>query len=256
MTSLFHPPIANLFGIITLGIWLHLFFGRGWFWRVRKLDADRGTVEPPREWPSVVAVVPARNEAETIGRAVTSLVLQDYPGEFSVMVVDDHSEDGTGSIARQAAENGAGKRVGIVAASALPARWTGKLWALNEGVTNWGTSGPAEPPSFYWFTDADLLVRGARRIEDGIAEGGPNHGNSGLADAGRLFFTRHKMNFDRGRFVHPRHVVIIEIRLHDAATLDGNGVLQGGRERINRRALDLRAHAIRIDDAAAIYSAT
>jgi len=156
MTSLFHPPIANLFGIITLGIWLHLFFGRGWFWRVRKLDADRGTVEPPREWPSVVAVVPARNEAETIGRAVTSLVLQDYPGEFSVMVVDDHSEDGTGSIARQAAENGVGKRVGIVAASALPARWTGKLWALNEGVTNWGTSGPAEPPSFYWFTDADV----------------------------------------------------------------------------------------------------
>jgi hopene-associated glycosyltransferase HpnB len=168
MTPLIHPHIANLVGIIALGIWLHLFFGRGWFWRVRKLDADRGLGDTSGEWPSVVAVVPARNEAEMIGRVVTSLVLQDYPGEFSVRVVDDHSEDGTGSIAWQAAvENGAAERVRIVVASALPAGWTGKLWALSEGVSSRGTTQPgtltasegssaAEVPVFYWFTDADV----------------------------------------------------------------------------------------------------
>ncbi len=168
MTPLLHPHIANLLGIITLGIWLHLFFGRGWFWRVSKLDTDREAVEAPSALPSVVAVVPARNEKATIGRVVASLALQDYPGEFSVVVVDDHSEDATADVARQAAaENGVGERVRVVSASALPPGWTGKLWALNEGVsrggptqagtlTASGLNSAAEVPDFYWFTDADV----------------------------------------------------------------------------------------------------
>jgi hopene-associated glycosyltransferase HpnB len=167
MTEPFHPHLTNVLGIITLAIWLHLFFGRGWFWRV-KLDAERGAEEALGEWPSVVAVVPARNEAETIGRVVSGLVQQDYPRAFSVVVVDDHSEDGTASIAQRAAEeNGAGERVRVASASALPEGWTGKLWALNEGVSrggitqegmaiDGGTSAAAEAPSFYWFTDADV----------------------------------------------------------------------------------------------------
>ena len=76
---------------------------------MRKLDADREAGETLREWPSVVAVVPARNEADTIGMIVAALVHQDYPGAFSVVVVDDHSEEMDTSIARQVAvENGAG----------------------------------------------------------------------------------------------------------------------------------------------------
>jgi len=148
MTELFPPHVSNVLGIIVLAIWLHLFFGRGWFWRVRKVDADRGAAEILGEWPSVIAVVPARNEAETIGRAVTGLAQQDYPGAFSVVVVDDHSEDGTASIARQvAAENGAGDRVRVVNASELPEGWTGKLWALNEGMSDGGgLSAAAEVP--------------------------------------------------------------------------------------------------------------
>jgi hopene-associated glycosyltransferase HpnB len=141
-----------------LGIWLHLFFGRAWFWRVGKLNADRAADETLSKWPNVTVVVPARNEAETIGRVVSDLAKQDYPGEFSVVIVDDHSEDATASIARQIAEeSSARKRVRIVRASALPTCWTGKLWALNEGVSNsleLGTD--REVPSFYWFTDADV----------------------------------------------------------------------------------------------------
>lgn len=167
MTQPFHPHIANILGIIALAIWLHLFFGRGWFWRVKNLDADRENGAALRAWPSVMAVVPARNEAETIGRVVTALVQQDYPAPLSVVVVDDHSDDGTADIARQAAvENGAGERVRVVKASALPEGWTGKLWALNEGVLSGGAVEPgvsssglgaaAEVPVFYWFTDADI----------------------------------------------------------------------------------------------------
>jgi hopene-associated glycosyltransferase HpnB len=164
MTELFHPHIANVLGIITLGIWLHLFFGRGWFWRVRRQDADRAADETLSNWPGVVVVVPARNEAETIGLVITSLLQQDYPGSFSVVVVDDHSEDATARIASEAVgQFGAAERLKIVSAPALSENWTGKLWALNEGVssggvTNLGTPGVlAQAPSFYWFTDADVI---------------------------------------------------------------------------------------------------
>jgi hopene-associated glycosyltransferase HpnB len=168
MTELPQPHIANVLGIIALGIWLHLFFGRGWFWRVREVDADRDESGKLSEWPGVAAVVPARNEAETIGPVAIGLVQQDYPGPFSVIVVDDHSADGTANIARQvAAENGAGERLRVVNAAALPEGWTGKLWALQEGVSHGkvnqavmagdGESGAAsEVPEFYWFTDADV----------------------------------------------------------------------------------------------------
>ena len=154
----------------------HLFFGRGWFWRVKKLDADRDAEEVLPEWPSVMAVVPARNEAETIGRVVTSLIDQDYLGQLALIIVDDHSGDATATIARHVAEaSGAGKRVSILSSPALAPGWTGKLSALNAGVSqselsqglassdngsdapdSAAASSAAEAPSFYWFTDADV----------------------------------------------------------------------------------------------------
>jgi hopene-associated glycosyltransferase HpnB len=97
--------------------------------------------------------MPARNEAATIGQTVGALDRQDYPGEFAIVVVDDHSEDGTAEIARQAAgECAAPERISIHSAAPLPAGWTGKLWSLNEGVTQ----AAKKAPEFYWFTDADV----------------------------------------------------------------------------------------------------
>jgi len=153
MTVLFHPHWTEILAIVALGIWLHLFFGRGWFWRVKNLDADGGRVLLQDPFPKIIAVVPARNEAETIGKVVASLVNQDYPGELSIVIVDDHSDDATATIAgRVSKEHGAEEEVRVVTASALPEGWTGKLWALNEGLV----SAAAEPPVFYWFTDADI----------------------------------------------------------------------------------------------------
>lgn len=78
---------------------------------------------------------------------------QEYPGEFLAIVVDDHSDDGTAEIAlRSAPENSAATRVKIRSASVLPAGWTGKLWAINEGLTS-----AALRPKYFWFTDADII---------------------------------------------------------------------------------------------------
>jgi len=153
MTSHFRFDPAGLVGVIVLGIWLHLFFGRGWFWRVSRADADSESPDASSPLPAVTAVVPARNEAETISRAIASLLQQDYPGKFSVVLVDDHSDDATASLARQAAqEAGAADRLQIIHAPDLPSGWTGKLWALQAGVS----STEVAKPQFFWFTDADI----------------------------------------------------------------------------------------------------
>jgi hopene-associated glycosyltransferase HpnB len=148
------PANSITLAAIALAIWLYLTLGRGNFWRLSSFDDDHGKHAPPPTWPRVVAIVPARNEAEYIGQAVAALLQQEYSGEFSIFVIDDHSEDATSQLAlRSAKERGADSRVHIYASSTLPAGWTGKLWALDQGVQR----AIAQAPHFYWFTDADVL---------------------------------------------------------------------------------------------------
>jgi hopene-associated glycosyltransferase HpnB len=149
-------PFAQLVvGFISLIIWLYLAVARGMFWRVREFDDDTAARhEAPSAWPRVIAVVPARNEAASIRQSVASLLQQNYPGEFSVIVVDDHSEDATAQLAQQAARDvGAESRIKIRSAAPLSAGWTGKLWALHEGVSH----ADAARAAYYWFTDADIV---------------------------------------------------------------------------------------------------
>ncbi len=142
------PP--TLVAAIPLAIWIYLFLARGNFWQLRE---DNNQPQALASWPRVVAIVPARNEAGTIAQTVSSLATQDYPGEFSAIIVDDHSEDGTAALARDAAQQpGAPGRIAIHSAANLPPGWTGKLWALNEGVQ----VASSHAPDFFWFTDADI----------------------------------------------------------------------------------------------------
>jgi len=144
------PLSPTLVAAIPLAIWIYLFLARGNFWQLREDDIY---LQPLANRPRVVAIVPARNEAETIAQTVRSLAAQDYPGEFSIIIVDDHSEDGTAALAQKAAnESGASQRVKIHSAAQLAPGWTGKLWALNEGVQ----VASGDKPDFLWFTDADI----------------------------------------------------------------------------------------------------
>lgn len=140
----------TLIAILPLAIWLYLFFARGNFWQLHEENFEP---TPLKHWPRVVAIVPARDEAETIGRAVTSLAKQDYPGQFFAIVVDDHSDDGTADVARKAAaECKATERISIHPAGELPPRWTGKVWAMNEGIAEAAN----RAPDYFWLTDADI----------------------------------------------------------------------------------------------------
>ena len=87
------------------------------------------------QWPTVVTIVPARNEADVIERTLRSLLKQNYPGEFHVVMVDDHSDDGTAEIARQLAiEHPAGAHLTVKAAEDRPSGWLGKMWAVHTGL--------------------------------------------------------------------------------------------------------------------------
>lgn len=141
---------------ISLAIWIVLLVARGGFWRARERDdpvLSGGSA--PDAWPAVVAVIPARNEAASIGQTVSSLLRQDYPGSLRIVVVDDQSDDGTASMACDAARAaGAAGRLTVLRGEPLPAGWTGKLWAVRQGVEVAGNGEPA--PEWLLLTDADI----------------------------------------------------------------------------------------------------
>ena len=141
--------VVNLLAAAALAIWLYLIVGRGGFWLASERDNGGPT---PAAWPAVTAVIPARDEAEGVGDTIASLLKQDYPGAFSVILVDDQSTDGTADVARRAA-GAASDRLIVVPGTALPPGWTGKLWAMKQGVAR---ALPGEPV-YLLFTDADIV---------------------------------------------------------------------------------------------------
>lgn len=138
--------IPTALGALSLAIWLVLLLGRDMFWLARERDT-RAMPREPQTWPDVVAVVPARDEADVIARSVGSLLTQDYPGHFRVILVDDQSSDGTADIARALGSD----RLEVLSGAPLARGWTGKLWAVSQGVARAG-----ETPRYLWLTDADI----------------------------------------------------------------------------------------------------
>jgi len=136
---------------MSLTIWIYLVFARGRFWKMN-LNLGSNFHDPSRR--RVAAIVPARDEAKTIRESVASLLRQDYPGELRVFLVDDHSSDGTALVARRAAQEvREPQTLEIVQATPLPSGWTGKVWALSEGLR----AAESYAADYYWFTDADIV---------------------------------------------------------------------------------------------------
>lgn len=129
-------------GVAALA-WLYLLLAHGGFWRTTQRLPAGG---PPARWPAVVAVVPARDEADILGLTLPTLLGQDYPGPFRVVLVDDASTDGT---AQAALAVGTG-RLDIVRSEGPPPGWAGKVAAMQTGVRN------ASDGEYLLFTDADI----------------------------------------------------------------------------------------------------
>jgi hopene-associated glycosyltransferase HpnB len=188
------PSALFFVALISLIIWLYLLLAHGNFWNLHPFDDDNATHPAPSNWPAVTAIIPARNEAETIAQTIASLTQQNYPGKFSIIVVDDHSEDATAKLASQATQQDHSTQnatidVTILSAPQLQPGRTGKLSALNAGlsyatqksvhptwppsdfaaregtalavpqfdVVNAALAPGASGPTYFWFTDADII---------------------------------------------------------------------------------------------------
>ena len=149
--------ILEAAGAVPIAIWLYLLLGRGGFWlssgaglpgrrRASRRPGPKSGGGPEVPPHSVVAVIPARNEAESVGRAVKSLKKQDFRGEFHIVVVDDNSTDDTAEAAREAGAL-------VVRGASLPPGWMGKLWAASQGVREAGRF----QPDYLLLTDADIV---------------------------------------------------------------------------------------------------
>jgi hopene-associated glycosyltransferase HpnB len=143
----------EIVALASFGAWVYLFTARGNFWQI-------GTPPKPARsvaGKSVCVIIPARNEQAVIGQAVESLLVQRYEGPLHIIVVDDHSSDGT---AAAASRDG----VTVVQAGPLPNGWTGKLWALSQGLEQ----AQSLKPDYLLFTDADI-VHGPNNVAELVA---------------------------------------------------------------------------------------
>ncbi len=148
--------IEQIATALSLLIWLYLLLARGGFWRppvAEQQPRQRAGKADPAAGPRIVAVVPARDEAEVIGDTIGSLLRQDYRGRLHIVLVDDRSSDGTARVAAEtAAALGGSERLTILDGAALPAGWTGKVWAMAQGVEAAASLGA----DYILFTDADI----------------------------------------------------------------------------------------------------
>ena len=147
-------------GILTLVIWVYLVFARGGFWRIypassalnsagKDLPANGAQLNPIR----IAVIIPARNEADVVDRAVRSLLQQTGLHRIHIFLVDDASTDGTAQVARAAASaQDQAQNLTVVPGSPLPPGWSGKLWAMQQGIEQ----AAKIVPDYFLFTDADI----------------------------------------------------------------------------------------------------
>jgi hopene-associated glycosyltransferase HpnB len=142
--------------VLSLVVWIGLLCFRGQFWRTARYVAEVETELPDLDlYPSVCAVVPARNEAALLPVTLRSLLCQDYPGSYSVILVDDYSTDGTANVAQQVAlDLNKSSQLEIISGTPLPPGWTGKLWAMEQGIRH--AQNRTQPPDYLLFADADI----------------------------------------------------------------------------------------------------
>lgn len=141
-------PMLIAAGILSLFVWGYLLLARGQFWRVRAVQPQKASQRPAR----IAVIIPARNEADVIGRAVTSLMQASGSQILHIYLVDDGSTDGTAQAAQDAAA-GRPEMLTVIAGQPLPLGWSGKLWAMQQGVER----AREFQPDFFLFTDADVI---------------------------------------------------------------------------------------------------
>jgi hopene-associated glycosyltransferase HpnB len=132
-------------------IWLAILLLPWRPWGIREC-LDSPAAAPDAHLSDITVLIPARNEAEVISKTLSSLKTQGR--DFPIVMVDDRSTDGTVTIAQTSGM----KNLRILSGEPLPADWSGKLWALEQGFHHVNTP-------------LVLLIDGDIELQPGIVQG-------------------------------------------------------------------------------------
>jgi hopene-associated glycosyltransferase HpnB len=113
-------------------IWLAIILLPWRPWGTREF-MDSSSTSSEADLFDITALIPARNEAEAIGRTLSSLQAQGH--DLKIVLVDDQSTDGTAAVAQALGI----KNLRILSGEPLPPDWSGKLWALEQGFRHVNT---------------------------------------------------------------------------------------------------------------------
>jgi hopene-associated glycosyltransferase HpnB len=139
--------------ILSLIIWVFLLLFWGQFWQADQ-RLENNNIDLP-SYPTVCAIIPARNEADVLPVSLKSLLNQEYVGQFSIILIDDQSTDKTGEVAQEIASKlNQSDRLKVISGQPLPVGWSGKLWAMEQGIQSAKNQGLL--PDYFLFTDADI----------------------------------------------------------------------------------------------------
>ena len=145
--------ILTIIVSLSLVIWIYLLLFRGKFWLSNQRINEQ--LQPLTQYPSVCAVIPARNEADVLPISLKSLLNQDYPGNLSIILVDDQSDDNTGNVAQEIANNcQKSQQLQVISGQPLAEGWSGKLWAMKQGIEQ--ANKLDNKPDYLLLTDADI----------------------------------------------------------------------------------------------------
>ena len=138
---------------LSLIVWIFLLLFWGQFWQAdQRLEINNANLP---HYPSICAIIPARNEADVLSISLKSLLNQEYSGQFSIILIDDQSTDKTGEVAQEIANNlNQSERLKVILGKPLPVGWSGKLWAMEQGIQTVKNQGLS--PDYFLFTDADI----------------------------------------------------------------------------------------------------
>ncbi|HHT9159018.1 MAG: hypothetical protein A3G70_00155 [Planctomycetes bacterium RIFCSPLOWO2_12_FULL_39_13] len=132
---------------VSAFIWLALTFMPARWRMSERWEAVGNPYLPVSKLPSLSVIVPARNESTSLPQTLPSWLAQEYP-ESEIILIDDDSSDGTEDCARGIAEQYK-HDVRILKGIPPPPGWTGKLWALQQGIS-------VSSGEWLLFTDADI----------------------------------------------------------------------------------------------------
>ncbi|MEL0246495.1 MAG: glycosyltransferase [Alphaproteobacteria bacterium] len=153
--------IELILTLLPFFIWIYLvlFYAnrtltfKGLFWKSNIIIENQSKLSYAKEKNSICFIIPARNEEKYISKTIESIISQSV--KKLIVIVNDNSQDSTENEAKKTFKKTKFKQFKIINGKKLPVGWSGKVWALKQGVD----AVPKKNFSHFVFIDSDIILK-------------------------------------------------------------------------------------------------